>query len=180
MIDPAVTLGTAVIAIANVFLVIKTAGLVKVTQDTARRQLRAYVLLSKAKVDNGRIPNLRRAEIILRNFGSTPASKVRCWMGLDVREFPLTSGLREAGEDLWLSSDALGSDRESTLANAAPLQPSLESALLAGNAAVYAYGEARYMDIFGNACHTRFRYFCRGGDLDSGRMSPYKDGNSYD
>jgi hypothetical protein len=62
------------------------------TLDEARlsseRQLRAYVLVSHAYVQNPSQPSHRIVTVRIRNCGQTPASHVRFWLSAAVREWP--------------------------------------------------------------------------------------------
>src|SRR5712671_1328997 len=62
---------------------------VKTMERTAERQLRAYVHVSGAKIVDVGKPDVRTAQVSVRNCGQTPAYNMRFWVGIGVREFPL-------------------------------------------------------------------------------------------
>src|SRR5258706_6905725 len=76
---------TVILAFATAFLWGATRQLVKGADDTAKRQLRAYVFVDSVNVANvveGSGPPESR--VIIKNFGQTPAYQVTCvdWIAL--------------------------------------------------------------------------------------------------
>ena len=171
----------AITAIATFLLCIVTGGLVWLGWRqilTTRRQLRAYVHVASAAVRNS-IDHKNAAVIIqFKNFGQTPAHKVRVWVGTHVQEFPLKNSLPYQPADLPVAADVLAPTRESTIE--IPFSPlnAWESAQInAGKGAFWAWGEITYKDIFYKAHATKFRFFCGGDNLPRGTMSPDLEGN---
>ena len=55
-------------------------------ENTAERQLRAYVYVDKINVIENRPGQIFRAELVIKNFGQTPAYDVRPWVRFDASE----------------------------------------------------------------------------------------------
>jgi hypothetical protein len=162
-----------------------TRELVEVSNDTERRELRAYVLVSGARVRSPHHATLRRAELTIRNFGKTPAHNLRFWMGAGVREFPLTSILEEPPDSMRLSNDVLPPGRPSVMA--VPVRhgmPDLEIGLIIrppieATSAIYLFGRITYLDAFDQEHVTEFRQMCWGEGFAEGAVSPCEEGNTY-
>ena len=98
-----VGIGTFVLVITlyltreSVKAAIKAAGAanksVKVTSDTARKQLRAYVSTTKADLLDPKLGEPTRARLGFRNTGQTPAYNVSCKFQMGFRHTPLTEPL---------------------------------------------------------------------------------------
>jgi hypothetical protein len=152
-------------------------------RDTARRELRAYVLVSGAKVHYVDEPLRRRVEITIKNFGRTPAHNLRFWAGAGVREFPLVSPLDQPPDGLRISSDVLPPGRASEMI--VPIRRvhmDMESALQGGTsatAAIFIFGQITYLDAFNQERITDFRLMCWGEGFGSGKASPCEEGNGY-
>lgn len=64
---------------------------VAVAQDTANKQLRAYVLIDDTEITDVKENEARwlRGKIIMKNSGITPATNVRHWIGMCIKPHPL-------------------------------------------------------------------------------------------
>jgi hypothetical protein len=132
---------------------------VAVAQDTARRELRAYV--------SGR-PNFivsfsnaipARAHYEISNGGSTPAYNLRNAAGIDVFPYPLP-------KDFKFPDVEVVKDNSVTLFSASPLQGIISarrvftddeiSRVLSGECRLYVWGTIIYEDIFKNPQITKF------------------------
>src|SRR5262249_51673089 len=93
-----IALFTVILAFATAFLYFATRDLVEGAEDTAKRQLRAYVFLDQMTIaDPMGTPKI---SIRIKNYGSTPAYGVVFWSEGVLREYPLTSPLiRSRAED---------------------------------------------------------------------------------
>jgi hypothetical protein len=146
---------TLAIAAFTAFLAVFTGGLWAVSILTARRQLRAYVVVSAAKaVNTSKVPAFN---IHIRNCGQTPAYDVR-WRATII---PLAEGdeFSLEGNDAVLQP-TLGPGQEYTrsqwsidLVNWIAVAISLTG----GSKSLYAFGNVTYRDTFGRRRFTRYR-----------------------
>lgn len=76
--DPVATF-TGLLFFATLLLWWSTKNLVNEAKDTSKRQLRAYVVIDKCKIDRlDGIPNTLLVHITMKNCGQTPAHDVSC------------------------------------------------------------------------------------------------------
>jgi hypothetical protein len=143
-----------------------TSRLVKGAEKTAERQLRAYVMVESIKyrsVSDVPTPHNAVAEIVLKNYGQTPAQELSVLLGVDL-------GDRKAGLSLKLDesqrSGKTAMAPNSVITFAEPLgHPIFDSRMgdiIAGKLFIYVYGEIVYLDVFGEARKTDFRFACGG------------------
>src|SRR5260221_9762787 len=85
--DSLLVVFTALLFAATVFLYLATRNLVVGAQDTAKRQLRAYVAV--AAHDGPRLQSDKpiSVSVQLTNLGQTPAHHVTSWMSINVQPF---------------------------------------------------------------------------------------------
>ncbi|MGI4830653.1 MAG: hypothetical protein ACRYFU_21035 [Janthinobacterium lividum] len=127
-------------------------------EDTARKQLRAYICLSGSTV---RVTKDRtiEARILVKNVGQTPAYSIRSWSLPLFDDYPLTNELEPPPPDLFdgagiLPPQGQGFVEVPPLVNV-PID-TLER--LAGlTFALYVFGEVSYADIYGKRHVLRFR-----------------------
>jgi len=154
---------------------------VSVAQDTARRQLRAYVCVAgliRTK-DPGEPDGPGFAIWIdVKNVGQTPAYDLFHWAKIDVREFPLNGGFDiycvESPSRCIISS---GDKNIAFTAFKRDLTPLEEQAILANGKAIYVYGEIDYRDIFGKRYINQFRFRCNGQGYPIGLFKADGEGN---
>ncbi len=152
---------------------------VKTMERTAERQLRAYVHVSGAKIFDVGKPDVRTAQVSVRNCGQTPAYNMRFWVGIGVREFPLSTTLEPPPAPFPMESDVLPPGTPSVMKVPVPrLNAWEEGHLQSGDAAIYVYGRVTYMDVFNVSRRTDVLYMCHGEGLPTGSMSPYRKGNA--
>lgn len=155
---------------------------VAVAQETAKRQLRAYVLLEKADISKPEGYPGGLIQCTVRNFGQTPAKNVAVRLLSGFKPFPLPP-------DAFLNvpPPPAGGSR-ADLGPGACIYPAakpnaLDEAfipgLIAGDVALYLLGTIEYVDAFGEPHTTRFRYFYREPDMDRG-MIAHPEGNDHD
>jgi len=149
-------------------------------KDTAEKQLRAYVFLEKAWLEI--TPEEVTAKIFIKNFGQTPALKSSGWTHIWLAPFPLAEELPRPGALMkGVSVISPGNHLETTHRRGGPLNKFTEAEVLAGNAAIYVYGENIYTDIFGEAHRSTFTLFCSGKDqFERRRLAPYITSNEAD
>jgi hypothetical protein len=149
-------------------------------EQTTIHELRAYVLVSGARVDNVIDPSMREVRLTVRNFGKTPAKDVVVWMGTSIREFPLRGTFGRPPDTLRMGRDIIGPSRFTTsVVSVAGSTPQTEIALHSGTAAIFAFGEISYVDAFGIPRRTEFRHMCHGVGLATGNMAACESGNQY-
>jgi hypothetical protein len=156
-------------------------------ENTAERQLRAYIFVSDAKVLNvveGNGP--MEARVIIKNFGQTPAYKVATVNGFAFDKYPLppTTNLiisHDAFFDVRTRSDFGPTQAEESIIAAArePIRTEEREGLRNGNLAIFVYGEIRYLDAFGRNQRTAYRLMMGGpvGIRPGGQLIFCEEGN---
>lgn len=144
---------TALLGFATVRLWFVTSELVDGAEDTARRQLRAYLGVVDAHIEiaHGRIS----VAMHIKNFSPTPAYQFRYGLSYQISSIP---SLRPADLDFtdaqWdMSPQAQTTMRASTLVNMAEIQ-----AILMSVVTVTICGRATYADAFGHPRFIEFTY----------------------
>ncbi len=150
-------------------------------QDTACRQLRAYVNVDGViRVnDPGEVEGRGFAvQVEVKNSGQTPAYDLFQWAKIDMREFPLADRLPihcvDGGTRAIL---AAGAKTVAFPAYRHDLSQHEVDAILDNQAAVYVYGEVEYCDIFGVRRLTQFRFRCHGQGYATGVFRADAEGN---
>jgi hypothetical protein len=158
-----------------------TDKLVKGAEDTAERQLRAYVMVLKAEIVNvGRRPYLPGVsepwvDVTFKNFGQIPATKVIGKFAMCIKESPLTTDLDGRQTIVAMGLIAPGDTHTSRLNVAVNDRHTLTDS----KNAFFVHGEVSYHDGFHPDRVTNFRYMRRGGeDLSrDSEMETYPEGN---
>src|SRR5207253_11243644 len=122
---------------------------------TARRQLRAYVALSGIKIMDDSTPDRvdQCVFVQMKNYGLTPATRIRYWIDMCVREKPLV-GILERSE--WTPDMHVGVIAPREVFEARARIPLLDT--VDERDAFYVHGIVRYMDIFRKEHTTTFRW----------------------
>ena len=149
-------------------------------QDTAVRQLRAYVLIDTVKIDNVAEGGIPVARVTIKNFGQTPAYNLTNWaiMGLDTfppsLEEPPPQTSKEMGQTNIGPGATLLVDSKLTRA----LTQNEIKGLSGGQLAIFGIGQIRYDDGFNNERVTDYKFFCGGPiGISTRAMAPYSSGN---
>jgi hypothetical protein len=158
--------------------------IIAVTMRNGRRQLRAYVFVSSAKIvyNNNQIPE---AHVVIKNSGQTPAYGMIYVSGFAFDTWPPPSHL-----DLVISDKEFSAPNRSKMdlppgdvtipitAGTRRLTPAQQAGLVAGTHVCYAYGEVRYRDAFGKKRWTKYRSMM-GGPVSYryGQMVACEEGN---
>jgi hypothetical protein len=153
---------------------------VKTMEDTAVRQLRAYVGLSTSEMSALSPGQPLAVELRIRNTGQTPAYNVSCYFRMQFAPYPFP---RE-----WMEELPIGPRVASTLAANAEFMTEQRfhralaeaeiAAIHGGEAAVYVFGDVRYIDVFDKPRRTKFAVMYGGAAKSvSSRLAFYKDGN---
>jgi hypothetical protein len=148
-------------------------------EETAERQLRAYVHISRAAI-KFEPPEIPEWHLEIKNFGQTPAYNVRQWTHIWITERPLKEVLPTPGSDFQMSSSVLPpGNHEIMIWKKDPPIPAASLSLI-GTAVgtVYIYGEIKYTDAFKKQRFTRYRLFY-GDGIKAGTcmLMPDSEGN---
>jgi hypothetical protein len=152
--------------------------------DTAKRQLRAYISVDGATVSRfGDTVVPPEAHVIFKNSGQTPAYEVRGWIAIKMAEFPFNGTFEEFGT-LQPFSSVIGSGGSvhGIGATKRSLSNDENKSVNDGTGAIFVWGELTYQDAFKAPHYTRFRMFFGGsaGVRADGLMMATKDGNDTD
>jgi hypothetical protein len=153
-IIPAIAL---ILALSTIFLWFATRDLVARSQDFSKMQLRAYLGPSETFITGVAVGERPVIESTIRNFGQTPAYRVRYWSDAKLMD---TTGERferiayEAGEKT-VNPGRDGFTIKSRVAEA--LTEEDMSKIKLGTASIYFYGLIIYRDAFGRNRKTQFR-----------------------
>jgi hypothetical protein len=169
------TICTAILAAATIALGIATIGLylagkgqLRHLEDTAERQLRAYIagpIRAEISNFNTRSPTYRFA---FKNSGQTPAHDVRFWTTSAVAIYPLDERPTEPPPEYTRGEGAsvgvVGPGGEFFTDGGAQVAIAAEErdAVVIGRAAFYVYGEMTYRDAFNQMRHTTFGHLFHG------------------
>jgi hypothetical protein len=176
----AVALFTLLLVGATVLLYRAGEKQLRLSTRTAEWQLRAYLHVERAMVENIEDPKKRVVKIHIKNFGQTPALHVITKIGEHVREWPLKTDLGDFPEDLRRGITPLGPGGwHYIMVPVGDLSPWEEGQLQAGKAGIYAWGEVTYFAL-GEKRTTTFRLVCEGEGLPTGAMHPTETGNDAD
>jgi hypothetical protein len=151
---------------------------VKTMDSTAIRQLRAYVLVAGGEIKFPN-PGTPEAQLVLRNFGQTPAHNVRVWIHMWIERYPLRVGLPTPPADFRMATSILppGGHTNMFIPKEPPV-PSQAIHLLGTPAGtIYVYGEIQYVDVFQITRSTKYRLIYGGPEgARDGRMSHDAEG----
>jgi hypothetical protein len=141
----------------------------KTMQDTAERQLRAYVFVESAQIvnvlDGSGSPE---AHVVIKNYGQTPAYELVSGFAMDQYPSPPTLNLSVDDADFGIGGKtamALGPGCESfsiTPSKKPSVPPEIRNEIINGTWIAYVYGEIRYKDVFGNRQTTEYRLMTGG------------------
>ncbi len=149
---------TSVLGIFTVRLWSATRELVRGGERTARRQLRAYVGITDVRVSPLIVGEKPHITFATKNFGQTPAYRVRSWLEIkclpnpmvdDMPTLPLDAGKRVLNPDEAFSVDGIGDD---------PITEPVLEAVNVGTIRLYLWGLVYYRDAFSHDRTTEFRF----------------------
>jgi len=152
---------------------------------TARRQLRAYVFVSSAKVTNVIDDDgMPKAVVVIKNSGQTPAYDLLNATGFTANTYPSlpTLKLTIADEDFSISKTRISLGPKDTSISITTADRKLTeqqwASIADGTGAVYVYGEIRYRDVFGKNQRTRYRLMMGGAvGVSGGQLTGCEEGN---
>jgi hypothetical protein len=163
----------------------QTERIISQMKETEVRDLRAYIGVSKVMLGLQK-PDTPRGIVEIKNFGKTPAYKVKQWAAIAIHSHPLTVVLPESSQEI-ASVSVIFPDI--TTVNLVDLKKPLPSNALIGTPqlTIYVYGGITYEDIFENKWHSNYRFIFGGPEggrsyLDErnvrlGTMNPDSEGN---
>lgn len=129
---------------------------------TARRDLRAYVAVSKSSIEHMDENGHPRANLTIKNFGKTPA--YRFAVSANINFVPPGDEPREPKEPIGVVGHlAPGGEFEVVVEADWLLNTAWRYQVMNKTAAVFVYGLIRYIDTFGKPRFTRFRVMTDGG-----------------
>lgn len=157
---------TIVLTFATIFLWFATGDLVRGAERTAKRQLRAYIGISNVTITKVVVNEKPIIEIRFKNFGQTPAYKLRTWTdsileSVDTPQRLLKFDKEWKGESVLNPSDS--HTKVSTKKTAITVQEA--DAILHDTSRLFVRGEAQYRDAFGKKRHVYFGFETGGSDL---------------
>ena len=149
------------------------------TRQSAERQQRAYLGVSNHQISNTGLNQSPLFHVVIKNFGLTPAFKVRYWVTGVLKPYPPSSlddvEFRPAKLPLFPT------DTIDLIFSSDPLTPQQFAAVQDGASRIYVYGRVQYFDAFNVERNTRFRLQFGGKALiDIGRMAWTDSGNEAD
>jgi hypothetical protein len=126
-------------------------------EDTAKRQLRAYVGLTETAVKftaDGKL----EAQMFFKNGGQTPAYDVRSWVHPLVDDYPLTYDIGHPPAEMPLAVGIIPSQEQQIMvAPGLALPQEIIDRLSRRDFAFYVIGEVNYRDIFKDRHILRYR-----------------------
>jgi hypothetical protein len=128
----------------------------ELSQDTTKRQLRAYIALESAAFESS--PLIRPSNLLVsfKNYGATPAYSVKfagCVHTITQQELELLSIEEESFE----SKGTLPPNESGVNAEYINFPDEVRQNLRDNNLKLFVYGEVRYIDIFGEPHKTKYR-----------------------
>lgn len=172
--------GEWLLFLATVALAITTWMLVRSAEDTAERQLRAYVFPKDVTIAN--IASSPEVTVSLYNCGQTPAHDHTVWATMGVAGYPLLDEPLPPANDPKESKGPLapGDTTHFFATLETPITQAELNGMKEGRVAIYVAGAVLYTDAFGKHRFTKFCFF--RGDAgrrthDDGPMSTYPKWN---
>jgi hypothetical protein len=143
----------------------------KLSEDTAKRELRAYVCIDSSEWRfKAGVPTVT---VAIRNCGQTPAYKVQGWLAAEIADYMPTLSLDKPNDaGFQLSSSVLGPGGIVEL-EAFPMRKLTEtdrSGVQNGKRTFFAYGRISYEDAFQESRWTSFRLIAGRGETPRSRM----------
>jgi hypothetical protein len=151
---------TAILGVGTAFLFLATRQLARGAEDTARRQLRAYVSSAPDYIFNFNPATVAQMRYTMRNHGQTPAYGLSHSAAVDIFPFPLPPNFdfpqlpphQQSSPVLHQNDSVYGivfASRNFDIAE-------INAAVANNGFRIYVFGTVRYMDAFGVRRCTRF------------------------
>ena len=172
---------TAILAACTYGLWHETKKIVKVTEQTAKRQLRAYV--SARLADGEKVfldeNNCLSVPLIIENHGQTPAHNFRKSVFVNIFKHPIENVLdppEYEGGSIACLFPGQKTRMYPTLPR--PLNNAEITSIKNGEGSFCVWGYLEYVDIFGITQMSEFRMFSTGDDLERGELAYCEKGNN--
>ena len=152
-------------------------NLVNESVANTQRQLRVYVLIDKATVEDLEFGKRPRVKVIIKNFGQTPAYAVTHSWVIGIDKFPASNTLNADIKDDSAGISIVGPGGALTHYETLdePLSRGHIADLKNDNYAFYVIGTVSYLDVFRHPQTTKYRLFT-GGPLGLEKVMA-SDGN---
>jgi len=177
----------AITALSTLLLFFVTGGLVWVAHrqyKTTRAELRAYVFVEGAHIEQIGVGESPVASINIKNFGKTPAYKLKHWASMGFHLYPLTAAVPKQKQDEISAERPLapGGEFYARPAMGQPLnQKTIDTMKKGGSHALFVVGEIFYEDIFHRKHWTKYCLFAGGAiGLGTGELAAYEKYNDAD
>ncbi|WP_172592463.1 hypothetical protein, partial [Nitrosomonas supralitoralis] len=170
---------TFLLFLATVALWWATRRLVQGAEDTAQRQLRAYVSINLDEKMFFDSDGLLNAPFITKNNGVTPANFMLCSLHIGLFRFPLDTELDPPNYSPTSSNSSLFPGEQVRQYATLPreLNQTETQVIENGEGAIYVWGEVRYKDVFNKQRSTQFRMYSTGADFCRGELAYHHEGN---
>jgi hypothetical protein len=175
--------GEWLLSAATVGLWYATWRLVKGSEKTAERQLRAYIFVGARKAPSLEVDAVPELELFVKNVGQTPAHRVQHWTNMGILPYPLNIPLpgpdpRNKAINAYLP---VGGEFEAIHTGNPPLDAEAVATIRAGSAyRLYVWGEVRYLDVFNVERKTKFRFMQGGANFRPNHLEICEEGNVAD
>jgi hypothetical protein len=152
---------------------------VRGAEETAKRQLRAYVSVVTAEILDVTTGFTPRAHLIFKNSGQTPAYDLTAIIGIAIGDSwdTLTP---PASQPIAITITSLAADAKASQYVSAPRPLVLgeREALIDGSATLWVYGKMRYRDTFNIERATEYRFQIGGGvGIQDNQLAISPEGN---
>lgn len=136
----------------------------RLAEQTSKRQLRAYLCTDIAYMQYESAQPT--AYVSFKNSGQTPAREVHGWIRVAIGAYPVTPGTLTVplNAGIMLSKNTIGAGGVAKLIGERtdPFSEAERLRIDDPHYAFYAYGQLKYIDVFGDDHHTTFRLIVGG------------------
>ncbi len=183
---------TGVLAVSTIGLWLATLRLwrssdrhVAHAEDTAERQLRAYLAFSVGQHITIKDRQLTEGWMVITNHGQTPAYECISWVAcaiMSMKVVPEVFDAARAGRDSTLRSKSIihpGEPHRVTIFPPPPPTQEQNRGISDGTLRIYVFGEVTYTDAFNKKRMTTFcRFLVRENEGSDGKLHTAEEGNT--
>lgn len=151
--------------------VAKSDELLAHTRDTSEGELRAYVgidlLPDTTKIEISHQEQTVRVQVLIRNFGKTPAFKIQVSSKIEIRETPIIGVLSEDYSPTSQSTVTLNPNQTIVVGEEAketPIPADLAREIIDGTKAIYFTGRIDFRDVFKKPRWVDFAMYSHDGN----------------
>ena len=169
--DAIIAVFTIILGLSTIGLWLQTDRLAKGAENTAVRQLRAYVAIKPAQLTEIRVGQVPSASFTMENTGQTPAYHVRYLAFVSVMPYPLNDdqgdlvGAYEGQKMPDLTLHSRGQTEGEAIDDSALTGDAFNKAMTGNGFRLYMAGMVRYDDAFGIGRKTKFCAFVEADEL---------------